>query len=149
MFGEGFAQQAHGAGVDGIAVAAVGLTADTVFQPARRTEFTDQTTAGRIDVVVLYVREIRAAPCLDTRGQLPVAWFEERPGQRAVQIQIALIAVRAQFNLPRTPGATSRQTRCTPVRNRVCSCKWPGLALPIRLLRRCSCSIPGAASSSW
>ena len=55
MFGERFAQQANGARVDRVAMAAIRDAADAVFQPARRAEFTHQMAAGRIDVIVVFV----------------------------------------------------------------------------------------------
>src|SRR5580698_1372316 len=145
MFRERFTQQADGTRIDGVAVAAVRSAADAVFKPARCTEFAHQMAAGCVDVLaVAGVSEMLAAPCFDACGEFAVAVFEERPRQRAVQIDLA---GSAQVSLLRILDAFSPQTRDTRVRSRACSCRWPGLAPRIRSLRRCSCSIPGAASS--
>ena len=79
MFGERFAQQAHRACVDGIAMSAVGHAANTIFQPACRAEFADQMAAGRIDVIVPGVLALAVVSTAFT-GQAIATGFDRRYG---------------------------------------------------------------------
>ncbi|MNY26480.1 hypothetical protein D3C86_1603320 [compost metagenome] len=84
--GEGFAQDADGAGIDFRQRAAPGAARaarDRIAQPAGLAHGLDQFLAGRVGVVMVHVAQRGFAPGVDVMRQLAVRIVKERPVQPA------------------------------------------------------------------
>ena len=88
------ADQAHRAGIDRLAAAAMSAAGHRMAQPAGLAERAHQRPAVGVDIGAMVVRQVLARPALERVRQLAVARLEERP------VEVGGIAHRAPAQLP-------------------------------------------------
>ena len=85
------AQQADGARIDDVVLAAKGRASNGIAQPAGGAEARHEVAAGGVGVAVVLVADVVASPAFEIRRELAVFGIEEWP------VQVAFVAHRCSL----------------------------------------------------